>query len=144
MFAVDPAVKEALQLLLAQGLGAAVGLERRLRGHAAGIHTNALVSPGSGAFVVAGLSLRGDVSRVAAQVVTGCGFICAGVILHRGADIKGLNTAATLWCSSATGVLATCDRPLLACLVASVTLLTNIVLHYVEHVLIKTNPIKAA
>jgi putative Mg2+ transporter-C (MgtC) family protein len=144
MLVSDPAIKEALQLLLAQALGAAVGLERRLRGHPAGIHTNALVSLGSGAFVISGLSLGGDVSRVAAQVVTGCGFICAGVILHRGADIKGLNTAATLWCSSATGVLATCDRPLLACLVASVTLLTNIVLHYVEHVLIKNNPIKSA
>ena len=47
MFALDPAVKEALQLLLAQALGAAVGLERRLRGHPAGIHTNALVSLGS-------------------------------------------------------------------------------------------------
>ena len=144
MVALDPAVKEALQLLLAQALGAAVGLERRLRGHPAGIHTNALVSLGSAAFVIAGLSLGGDVSRVAAQVVTGCGFICAGVILHRGTDIKGLNTAATLWCSSATGVLAACDRPLLACLVAGVTLLTNIVLHYVEHVLIKNSPIKAA
>jgi putative Mg2+ transporter-C (MgtC) family protein len=99
------------------------------------------VALGSAAFVVSGLTLGGDLSRVAAQVVTGSGFICAGVILHRGADIRGLNTAATLWCTSATGVLAACDRPLLACMVASVTLLTNIVLHYVEHVLIKTNPV---
>jgi len=63
--------REALQLLLAPGLGAIVGLERRLRGHPAGIHTNALVSLGSAAFVIAGLSLGSDVSRVAAQVVTG-------------------------------------------------------------------------
>ena len=144
MFAMDPAVKEALQLLLAQALGAAVGLERRLRGHPAGMHTHALVSLGSAAFVIAGLSLAGDVSRVAAQLLTGCSFICAGVILHRGADIKALNTAATLWCSCATGVLASCDRPLLACLVAGVTLLTNIVLHYVEHVLIKCSALKVA
>jgi len=137
----NPAVKEALQLLLALGLGAAVGLERRLRGHPAGIHTNALVALGSAAFVISGLTLGGDISRVAAQVVTGSGFICAGVILHRGADIRGLNTAATLWCTSATGVMAACDRPLLACMVASATLLTNVVLHYVEHILIKTNPI---
>jgi putative Mg2+ transporter-C (MgtC) family protein len=140
-FVTDPAISEALQLLLAQTLGAIVGLERRLRGHPAGIHTNALVALGSAAFVVSGLTLGGDISRVAAQVVTGSGFICAGVILHRGTDIRGLNTAATLWCTSATGVLAACGRPLLACLVASVTLLTNIVLHYVEHVLIKSNPI---
>jgi putative Mg2+ transporter-C (MgtC) family protein len=129
--------REALHLLLALGLGSIVGLERRLRGHPAGIHTNALVCLGSAAFVIAGLTLGGDISRVAAQVVTGSGFICAGVILHRGADIRGLNTAATLWCISATGVLAAVDRPLLACMVACATLVTNITLHYVEHALIK-------
>jgi putative Mg2+ transporter-C (MgtC) family protein len=133
----DSTAMEALELLLALVLGAVVGLERRLRGHPAGIHTNALVSLGSAAFVIAGLSLGGDLSRVAAQVVTGSGFICAGVILHRGANISGLNTAATLWCASAMGVLAGVDRPVLACLVASATLLTNVVLHYVEHVLLK-------
>lgn len=133
----DPTAGEALLLLLALGLGAAVGLERRLRGHPAGIHTNALVSLGSAAFVIAGLSLGGDISRVAAQVVTGSGFICAGVILHRGANISGLNTAATLWCASAVGVLSGVDRPLLACMVAAATLFTNVVLHYVEHVLVK-------
>jgi putative Mg2+ transporter-C (MgtC) family protein len=133
----DPSVREAFHLLLALGLGAIVGLERRLRGHPAGIHTNALVSLGSAAFVVAGLALGGDTSRVAAQVVTGSGFICAGVILHQGTDIRGLNTAATLWCTSAMGVLAAVDRPVLACTVASATLITNIALHYVEHVLVK-------
>jgi uncharacterized membrane protein YhiD involved in acid resistance len=101
----DSTAREALQLLLALGLGAAVGLERRLRGHPAGIHTNALVSLGSAAFVIAGLSMGGEISRVAAQVVTGSGFICAGVILHRGANISGLNTAATLWCASAVAGL---------------------------------------
>lgn len=133
----DSNLREALELFLALGLGALVGLERRLRGHPAGIHTNALVSLGSAAFVVAGISLGGDLSRVAAQVVTGSGFICAGVILHQGTDIRGLNTAATLWCTSALGVLAAVDRPLLACIVAGVTLLTNVALHYVEHVIVK-------
>jgi putative Mg2+ transporter-C (MgtC) family protein len=71
-------------------------------------------------------------------VVTGSGFICAGVILHRGADIRGLNTAATLWCASAMGVLSAVDRPMLSCLVASAVVLTNIVLHYVEHDLLQT------
>ena len=129
-------VRDALQLVMALGLGALVGLERRLRGHPAGIHTNALVALGSAAFVIAGISLGGDVSRVAAQVVTGSGFICGGVILHQGTDIRGLNTAATLWCSSAIGMLAAVNRPLLASLVASVVLLTNVSLHYVEHALV--------
>jgi putative Mg2+ transporter-C (MgtC) family protein len=134
---MDLIAREALQLLLALGLGAVVGLERRLRGHPAGIHTNALVSLGSAAFVVAGLSLGGDVSRVAAQVVTGSGFICAGVILHRGTDIRGLNTAATLWCASAMGVLSGVNQLLLACMVGVATLLTNVVLHYVEYALVR-------
>jgi putative Mg2+ transporter-C (MgtC) family protein len=133
----DSTAREALLILLALGLGAIVGLERRLRGHPAGIHTNALVSLGSAAFVIAGVSLGGDLSRVAAQVVTGSGFICAGVILHRGVNISGLNTAATLWCASAMGVLAGVGRPRLACLVAAATLLTNVALHYVEHALLK-------
>lgn len=133
----DLIAREALQLLLALGLGGIVGLERRLRGHPAGIHTNALVALGSAAFVIAGLSLGGDVSRVAAQVVTGSGFICAGVILHRGTDIRGLNTAATLWCASAMGVLSGVNQLLLACMVGTATLLTNIALHYVEHVLVR-------
>ena len=134
---MDSTAREALQLLLALGLGGIVGLERRLRGHPAGIHTNALVSLGSAAFVIAGLSLGGDVSRVAAQVVTGSGFICAGVILHRGTDIRGLNTAATLWCASAMGVLSGVNQLLLACMVGAATLLTNVALHYVEHVLVR-------
>jgi putative Mg2+ transporter-C (MgtC) family protein len=135
---MDSPIKEALQLLMALGLGAAIGLERRLRGHPAGLHTNSLVALGSAAFTISGLTLGGDVSRVAAQVVTGSGFICAGVILHRGADIRGLNTAATLWCASAMGVLAAVDRPLLACLVSGAVLITNITLHYVEHDLLQT------
>ncbi len=135
---MDSPIKEALQLLMALGLGAAVGLERRLRGQPAGIHTNSLVALGSAAFTISGLTLGGDISRVAAQVVTGSGFICAGVILHRGTDVRGLNTAATLWCVSAMGVLSAVDRPLLASLVGSAVLLTNIVLHYVEHNLLQT------
>ncbi len=137
MQGTDSTIQYALELLLGLGLGAIVGLERRLRGHPAGIHTNALVALGSTAFVIAGLVLGGEISRVAAQVVTGSGFICAGVILHRGADVRGLNTSATLWCASAMGVLSGVNRPLLACLVAAAVLLTNITLHYVEHVLVK-------
>jgi putative Mg2+ transporter-C (MgtC) family protein len=57
---MDPPVREALQLLMALGLGAVIGLERRLRGHPAGIHTNSLVALGSAAFTISGLTLGGD------------------------------------------------------------------------------------
>jgi putative Mg2+ transporter-C (MgtC) family protein len=141
---MDASYKEAVELLLALVLGAAVGLERRLRGHPAGIHTHALVALGSCAFVIAGLTLTGNnLAVVPTSVVTGSGFICAGVILHRGVNIQGLNTAATLWCVSALGVLAAVNRPVLAIIVASAALLTNLTLHYVEHTLLKTSSDKA-
>jgi putative Mg2+ transporter-C (MgtC) family protein len=122
-------------LAAAMILGALIGLERLLRHHPAGLHMNALVSLGSAAFVLAGL-LAGDATgpaRVAGQVVTGVGFLCAGVILHQGATVRGINTAATVWCSSAVGVLAGMGLTLWACAVALLVLLANVVLHYVEH-----------
>ncbi len=127
-------------LLLALSLGAIVGLERRLRGHPAGLHTNSLVSLGSAAFVIAGFITGADPSRVAAQVVTGSGFICAGVVFHQGADVRGINTAATLWCTSAVGVLCGVGRPWLACLLAGMVLIVNVVLHFVEHNVLGQEP----
>jgi len=122
-------------LFLALVLGSLIGLERALRKHPAGLHTGALVALGSAAFVVAG-TLVGDASgpaRVAGQVVTGVGFLCAGVILHQGATVRGLNTAATVWCCSAVGVLAGLGLNAWAALTALLVLLANVVLHICEH-----------
>jgi len=122
-------------LFLALILGSLIGLERALRKHPAGLHTGALVALGSAAFVVAG-TLVGDASgpaRVAGQVVTGVGFLCAGVILHQGATVRGLNTAATVWCCSAVGVLAGLGLNAWAVLAALLVLLANVVLHVCEH-----------
>src|SRR5258705_8947493 len=99
---------QVLGLLAAVLFGALIGFERQLRGHPAGLHTNALVALGSAAFVIASV-LVGDASgpaRIAGQVVTGVGFLCAGVIMHQGVTVRGINTAATVWCASAVGVLA--------------------------------------
>jgi putative Mg2+ transporter-C (MgtC) family protein len=122
-------------LVAAALLGAAIGLERQLRGHPAGLHTNALVALGSAAFVIAG-TLAGDptgAARVAGQVVTGIGFLCAGVIIHQGATIRGINTAATVWCACSVGVLAGLGLTLWAILVAVLVALANVLLHYCEH-----------
>jgi putative Mg2+ transporter-C (MgtC) family protein len=136
---------EALRLLLAVSLGAGIGLERRLRQHPAGLHTNALVALGACAYVVAGLALQGDSpARLAAQVVSGVGFLCGGIILHQGPTIRGLNTAATAWCSAAVGVLAAVDRPGLSVLVASIVLFTNIILHWLEHTVLPAGANAAA
>src|SRR6185369_7487656 len=122
-------------LVVALVLGALIGLERRLRHHPAGLHMNALVALGSAAYVIAG-TLAGDPTgpaRVAGQVVTGVGFLCAGVILHQGATVRGINTAATVWCSSAVGVLAGAGFPGWSGVVAALVILANVVLHFIEH-----------
>ncbi len=97
------------RLGLALLLGSVIGLERQWRQHLAGLRTNTLVCVGSALFVLIGLKLTGDASaagRIAGQIITGIGFLGAGVIMKDGFSVHGLNTAATLWCSSAVGSLA--------------------------------------
>jgi putative Mg2+ transporter-C (MgtC) family protein len=89
-------------------IGLVIGAERQLGQHPAGLRTNALVCVGAALFVSLSL-LWGDTgspTRVAAQVVSGIGFLGGGVILREGLNVKGMTTAATLWCSAALGTLA--------------------------------------
>ncbi|MCX8099667.1 MAG: MgtC/SapB family protein [Geminicoccaceae bacterium] len=119
-----------LHLLVALGLGAAIGLERQWRQRLAGLRTNTLVALGAAAFVVFSVGTPGEASptRVAAQVVSGIGFLGAGIIFREGFNVRGLNTAATLWCSAAVGVLAGAGSFLLAAVVAGLVVLTNLAL----------------
>jgi putative Mg2+ transporter-C (MgtC) family protein len=89
-------------------MGVAIGLERQWGRHPAGLRTNALVTLGAAIFVslVGLVGGEGSPTRVAGQVVTGIGFLGGGVILREGLNVRGLNTAATLWCSAAVGTLA--------------------------------------
>ena len=99
----------AVRLALALILGSLIGAERQWRQRMAGLRTNALVAAGAAMFVMlTALTTRAadDSFRIAGQVVTGIGFLGAGVILRDGLNITGLNTAATLWCSAAIGTLA--------------------------------------
>ncbi len=96
-----------IRLLLAFILGAAIGIERQWRQTKSVLKTNVLVSIGSSMFVMLSAMVVGDASptRVAAQVVSGVGFLGGGVILREGSSVRGLNTAATLWCAAAVGSL---------------------------------------
>lgn len=121
----------ALHLLTALVLGSLVGLERQWRQRMAGTRTHALVAAGASAFVMAGSILQGDASapgRIVSYVVSGVGFLGAGVIFKDGANVRGLNTAATIWCSAAIGVLSGLGSPLFALTVAVAVLLTNMLL----------------
>jgi putative Mg2+ transporter-C (MgtC) family protein len=103
-----PLLEAGLNLLAAAGLGAAIGLERQWRQRLAGLRTNTLVALGAAIFVLYSRIGHDEpgAARMAAQVVTGIGFLGAGVIFKEGVNIRGLNTAATLWCSAAVGLLA--------------------------------------
>ena len=94
-------------------LGTLIGAERQWRQHSAGLRTTVLVALGSAAFAHLGVQLAGPEgsTRIVAYIVSGMGFLGAGVILKDGVNIRGLNTAGTLWCSAAVGAFAGCDYP---------------------------------
>lgn len=119
-----------LRLAVALACGAAIGIERQYRQHSAGLRTSALVATGSALFVlVAALTPNGsNPTGIAAQVVSGVGFLCAGVIIRDGLNIRGLNTAGTLWCASGVGVLAGSGYYLVAVLGAVMVLFANLLL----------------
>lgn len=99
-----------LQLGIAVIGGALMGLERKMKGKRAGLKTYSLVAVGSAVFVIISLEFRGmesvDLTRVLGQVVIGVGFLGGGVIMREKENVKGLATAATIWCSAAVGCLA--------------------------------------
>src|ERR1043166_3788768 len=95
--------------------GAVLGLERQYNGHPAGLRTNALVSVGAALFVsVSHLFAHQtgvDPTRITSYIVTGIGFLGGGVIMREGFNVRGMNTAATLWCTAAIGVLCGLGYP---------------------------------
>jgi putative Mg2+ transporter-C (MgtC) family protein len=109
-------------------LGALIGFERQWHRRLAGLRTNALVAIGSSGFVIIGALMTGESSptRIAAQVASGIGFLGAGVILREGLSVRGLNTAATLWCSAAVGSLAGLGFNLAAVLTTGAVITTNL------------------
>ncbi len=104
-----PALELMVRVGLATVLGLAIGVERQWRSRMAGLQTMALVSMGAALYVILGAyGFHRDVdpTRVVAQIVTGVGFLGAGVIMKQGSSVVGLNTAATLWATAAVGALA--------------------------------------
>lgn len=118
-----------LNLLLAMCLGAVIGAERQWRQRMAGLRTNALVATGAALFILSSMTTDpSSPGRVAAQIVSGIGFLGAGVIMREGLNIRGLNTAATLWCSAAIGVLCGLGQYWDALIATLVILCANILL----------------
>lgn len=118
-----------LRLLTAFCLGAGIGFERQWRKKNAGLRTNTLVCIGSAAFVLIAIRIGGDAAgRITSYIVSGIGFLGGGVIMKDGLTVRGLNTAATLWCSAAIGALCALGYPLEALITVLFIVSTNIFL----------------
>lgn len=123
-------------------LGIVIGFERQYRRRIAGIRTITLVSLGAFLFVsLSDLTANNDITRIAAQVVSGIGFLGAGVILKDGSNIKGLNTAATLWCSAAIGTLTALGLIFEAIIGVAFILLTNVILRIISKKMMEKMPL---
>lgn len=119
-----------VSLVVAFVLGTLIGAERQYRQRSAGLRTNVLVCVGAAVFVDLAMRLEGSggAVRVIANVVTGIGFLGAGVIMKEGLNVRGLNTAATLWASAAVGACAGTDRVAEAILATLLILACNTLL----------------
>jgi len=110
-FTVSDFIDSFVSLLAAFVLGTFIGAERQYRQRGGGLRTHVLVAVGAAAFVDIGMHLNGNsgATQIIAYVVSGVGFLGAGVIMKHGSNVWGLNTAATLWCSAAVGACAGAD-----------------------------------
>jgi putative Mg2+ transporter-C (MgtC) family protein len=110
-FAVGDFLDSLVSLFAAFILGGLIGAERQYRQRGGGLRTHVLVSVGAATFVDIGMHLNGNAgaTQIIAYVVSGVGFLGAGVIMKQGSNVWGLNTAATLWCSAAVGACAGAD-----------------------------------
>jgi putative Mg2+ transporter-C (MgtC) family protein len=128
-------VNTLVSLLLAFVLGTAIGAERQWKQRSAGLRTNVLVALGACQFVDLAMKLDGGhgAVKVISYVVSGIGFLGAGVIMKDGLNIRGLNTAATLWCSAAVGACAGAHQPAQAVLLTILVLTANTLLQPLVH-----------
>ena len=124
-----------LRLALAAALGGVIGLEREYHHKPAGLRTNMLIALGSAVFSILSVELgaaAGSPDRIAAQVVTGIGFLGAGAILRSGENIHGLTTAATIWVNAAIGMAAGLGSYVVAAGAAALTLIVLAILPFIE------------
>lgn len=126
----------SMSIGLAAIAGLFIGIEREMTGKSAGLKTNALVALGACVFILLSMQFKGeefvDITRVMGQVITGIGFIGAGTILQHGKNVKGLTTAATIWCSAGAGGLAALQMFTELLIVCSTIVAINLIFGFVE------------
>lgn len=145
-----PIMDMAIRLLAAAGLALLLGLERELRGKAAGLRSHMMVSLGSAAFIIMGMhilfataegdpSAQIDPTRIVEGVIGGIGFLGAGSIIQSRGNVQGITTGASIWVAGAIGVASGLGNFALAGLVTLMALLIVAVLGRFEHEVIKDN-----
>ena len=123
--------EDVLSIVLATVLGAAIGLERELSGKAAGLRTNVLICLGAAVFTI--ISKRmidgtdGSIVRIAAQIVTGVGFLGAGAVIQDRRGVHGLTTAATIWLVASIGMACGAGFYKLACISSLLAIIVLVV-----------------
>lgn len=136
MFAPATDLEMIQRLLLAAAAGGLIGLEREFRRKSAGFRTNILIAMGSAVFTMLSASLAasggGDSTRIAAQIVTGMGFLGAGAIIRINRDVHGLTTAATVWVNAALGMAAGGGEYHMTLIAVAITLVVLLILSPIE------------
>ena len=127
------------KILFSLILGISIGLERQLTGHPAGIRINVLICMGTCFFTLFPMLYGSDeVFRVGSSIISGVGFLCSGVIFKENGSVRGINTAATLWCTAAIGILASTEKFMWSAIAAFVLITSNLILRPVAR---KISPI---
>lgn len=117
-----------IRLMLSLLLGTLIGIERQINGHSIGIRTNILVCLGTTMFILYPFTIGStDTLRIAAQIITGVGFLGTGIIFKDGANVRGVNTAATIWCTAAIGILSGSGHHIYAIVATIVLIVSNII-----------------
>lgn len=125
---------DVLNMTLAALIGGAIGFERQWNQGLAGLRTNMLVAFGAASF----MALHAE--QTAAYIVTGIGFLCAGVIFREGASVRGLNTATTIWCTAAAGGLAGGGFYLVAIFCGAGVIAINLTVRHVQELINRARP----
>jgi putative Mg2+ transporter-C (MgtC) family protein len=133
-------LNEIIRLLFALLIGGLIGIERELHYKAAGFRTMMLICVGSALFTMFSIRIGGpsDPARIAAQIVTGVGFIGAGVILHEKGEVRGITTAASIWAAAALGIGIGAGYLLFAGIATLIMLFVGSALPWVERRIVRT------
>lgn len=123
-----------IRMLIVAAIGFVIGIERQITGHVAGLKPTVVIAIGSMVFVSVEIVLGNNDARMAANIITGIGFLCSGVILKNGLSVNGLNTSATLWATAAISVLIGYGYEIYGIIAAGVLLLLNLLLPFVSKV----------